>query len=786
MSTGDVSVVDGSEGDSGTASMMRCPQCGDIYASGSEKCSRDGALLAPDGPDPLIGRIFAGRYEIAAKLGEGGMGVVYKARHQMLNRMVAIKLLLPSLCRDPRVLKRFQLEARAASSLSHGNIVTVYDCGVDPGGVPYIVMDFLEGTCLGATIDADGPLAADRAAPIFMQIADALNHAHKRGVLHRDLKPSNVMLVKGDDGEDRVKLVDFGIAKILSPEGSQQKLTATGEIFGSPCYMSPEQCLGEPLDARSDIYAFGCLMYESLTGKPPFVGANLLETIQKQINEDPEPFAEDGSASALGKSLASIVMQSLRKDPAQRFQSMSELRDALKHAIADRDDPSRQGEQPSRSTSGQLHADVPLEELIARAKAGDADCQYALADRYQYGEGVSVDLPEAIRWYERAADGGAERAENALACMYEVGDGVEPDKTRALALYRRAADRGHAVAQYNLARCYRCGIGTTQDADAAMRWYAMAANQGDPDSQLALGFMLLRGEGCEADLESASQWFKKAADQGLAEAQYRLALCFKYGDGVRVDTTKAAHWAEKAARQGSADAQVLLADLYYVGEGVNQDFGEAMKWYSLAAETGDAFALNSLGNMHYYGYGTPCDYAQAVSYYRRAAEAGLDLAQSNLAECYYNGEGAERDYGEAARLWRLAAAQGYSWAYYRLGQCHERGLGVRRDLLEAIRLHRKAAALEVESAEVLESHPELGRVTGSEWNDLIETYGLRGDKTLLSYAESFEQGLGVEKSLDKALAFYSEAAESPEKSVRQKAQKKLKDMGVLLTYKPEG
>lgn len=276
--------------------------------------------------DALVGTILAKRYELKSFIGQGGMSVVYKATDKQLGKTVAVKLLLPHLVNDPITYQRFQLEARAASSLTHTNIVTIYDFGAGENNEPYIVMDYLDGTPLNDAIKMLRGLALERSVAIFVQIADALQCAHSNNVLHRDLKPSNVLLIHQGPALDIVKLVDFGIAKLIPQDGGESlHLTKTGEVFGSPFYMSPEQCRGEKVDARSDIYSMGCLMYEVIAGKPPIVGANLMETLYRQLSEVPPSFSISCPDSKVPERLEAIVFKALHKDPAMRHQTMDEL-----------------------------------------------------------------------------------------------------------------------------------------------------------------------------------------------------------------------------------------------------------------------------------------------------------------------------------------------------------------------------------------------------------------------------------------------------------------------------
>jgi serine/threonine protein kinase len=277
----------------------------------------------------MLGTTLADRYRIISIVGQGGMSVVYKAHHELMKRMVAIKMLHTKQMQDEESVARFQQEAQAASQLNHVNVITVHDFGVSEDGRHYLVMDFVEGDSLAEILDESGPLPYTRAIPIFIQVCEGLGHAHENGIIHRDLKPGNIMVVQRD-GRDLVKVVDFGVAKMLPRKGKpMQQLTHTGEIFGTSLYLSPEQCAGKLLDTRSDIYAFGCVMHEVLTAVPPFVGINLLDTMQKHINEPVPTFAQTAPELAIPPRLEQIVMKALAKLPEDRYQTMEELRSDL-------------------------------------------------------------------------------------------------------------------------------------------------------------------------------------------------------------------------------------------------------------------------------------------------------------------------------------------------------------------------------------------------------------------------------------------------------------------------
>jgi serine/threonine protein kinase/tetratricopeptide (TPR) repeat protein len=278
-----------------------------------------------------------GRYRILEKVGVGGMGTVYRAEHVVLRREVAIKVLRTELLLDSMAMARFEQESRACAALSHPNLVAVYDCGINALSQPYLVMEFLRGQSLMEIIKESGPLSLKQFFEVFIEVVGALDYAHQNHVIHRDLKPSNILLSEDPRGGMTTKIVDFGVAKIEDLGGEFQMLTRTGEVFGSPAYMSPEQCQGNQVDNRSDIYAIGCVMYEALCGKQAFKGANIMTIMTKQMEDDPVPPEHIENGEGLPADVQLMVMTCLRKDPDDRFQSMKELKDELErlqHSVA--------------------------------------------------------------------------------------------------------------------------------------------------------------------------------------------------------------------------------------------------------------------------------------------------------------------------------------------------------------------------------------------------------------------------------------------------------------------
>ena len=240
-----------------------------------------------------------GNYRVSRLLGEGGMGVVYLAQHPVIGRKVAIKLLHVALARDQDIVSRFFNEARAIHMIAHANIVEILDFGQTTDGQPYFIMEFLEGEALSEAV-ARGPMTPEEVEAIGVQMCRALWAAHAKGIVHRDLKPHNVQLVPRPEGPPLVKILDFGVAKILaSPDGAQSVKTRTGSLMGTPLYMSPEQCKGAgTLDHRTDIYSLGVMLFEMLAGRPPFVAEGVGELFAKHMLEEPPPLLDFASQYA--------------------------------------------------------------------------------------------------------------------------------------------------------------------------------------------------------------------------------------------------------------------------------------------------------------------------------------------------------------------------------------------------------------------------------------------------------------------------------------------------------
>ncbi|MGZ3422327.1 MAG: protein kinase domain-containing protein, partial [Polyangiales bacterium] len=326
----------------------KCPACGAEFGPEIGFCAHDGTRLVdksenqkPIDHDPLIGRQIGGRYRLIKRIGEGGMGVVYLAEHEAIEKKVAIKILKEQYAQREDVVARFQQEAKSASRVKHQGVLEVFDFGRTEDHRFFLVMELLDGVDLAHTLEHETSIEPRRAVGICLQVARALAAAHSKGVVHRDLKPENIFARLDELGREHVKVVDFGIAQ-LRAEGEDatdpnaklqgRKLTKTGMIFGTPEYMSPEQAAGKTVDQRVDVYALGVILFELLTGRTPFQGETFLAILNAHVMEPiPTVASMAPPGFACSPELEDVVRGALAKDPEGRYRTMGDLADALLH-----------------------------------------------------------------------------------------------------------------------------------------------------------------------------------------------------------------------------------------------------------------------------------------------------------------------------------------------------------------------------------------------------------------------------------------------------------------------
>ena len=313
--------------------MSTCSKCGTKYPDTVRFCTRDGTVLEHDAPseETQIGKVLAGKYRLDAYLSRGGMGSVYRATHLMLEKPVALKVIKPELVGSSEFARRFQREARAATSLNHPNIVAVYDLGQAEDGTLYIAMELVDGPSLKDAIRKSGPMDPIRIVRLMRQVLGALALAHRNHIVHRDLKPQNIMLATDRDGNEIAKLVDFGIAKTFD---DRTQLTSTGFAIGTPQYMAPEQASGSDVDGRSDLYSLGIILYEMLVAEVPFDDPSTPAILVKHLTETPMRPSLRRKDVAVHRGLEDIAVRCLEKDPSKRYQSAEEMAQAMAAAVS--------------------------------------------------------------------------------------------------------------------------------------------------------------------------------------------------------------------------------------------------------------------------------------------------------------------------------------------------------------------------------------------------------------------------------------------------------------------
>lgn len=313
----------------------------------------------------MIGRVFLGRYEIQRLLGEGGMGKVYLARQQDLGRQVVVKVMHDHVAVDSRFRDRFQRETLLMARFHHPNAVTLYDASLnDPNG-PCIVMEYVKGVNLEALLAKNGRLESPRVGRILTPLCDVLQAAHDEGIIHRDLKPANLMILDPDTPKERVKVMDFGLAKLME-DSTNRRVTDTNIDFavGTPGYIAPEQVRGETMNHRGDIYSVGVMLYELLTGRLPFQGANSMDVLLAHATEPPPRFADIGLTDWVPPGVEAIVMQCLAKDPDDRPQSARDLADSYADAIQRAQTTMNTVTKPVRTSPSRPTPPPPSEDLV--------------------------------------------------------------------------------------------------------------------------------------------------------------------------------------------------------------------------------------------------------------------------------------------------------------------------------------------------------------------------------------------------------------------------------------
>jgi eukaryotic-like serine/threonine-protein kinase len=626
-----------------------------------------------------------GQYEIGELLGEGGLGQVHAAFDTVLQRQVAVKSLRPELLNDANFVERFRVEATSLARLNHPNITTIYSL-IPDGKNLYMVMELVRGHTLDDILQKrNASIEIRESLAIISQAADGLAYAHSMGVIHRDIKPANLMIAENGV----LKIMDFGIARV---RGSQ-RLTRTGSIVGTLAYMAPEQLRGEEGDEASDIYSLAIVLYEMLSGSPPFSATSEYDLMQAQINERPQRLIP--RVPGLESAVESALLRALAKKPGQRFPSARAFSDALGASALRLDAPKILHNDTrlleiqttpasigaNRSPFERLAASLPFAgspALRAAALGGGGALAVGLAViGFVLWPGASNPPPAPApiaQTHPSAAPSGPQAppltpvdlpSTSPPANNKPAGNANNIPSTStptSLANVIQAANRGDAEAENELGYMYLTGAsGLPRDETKALSWFQKAAAQNFAKAEVNLGDMYFYGLGSldKSYLEALS-WYLKAAEQKNAGAEFRLGSMFEQGFGTKVDPQQAVDYYRSAADQGYPDAENVLGYLYATGgDGLQKDDKQAVEWYRKAAEQGFRKAQKNLGDMYFRGLGVPAvDQKGAMQWYKKAADQGDPAAQFMLGYMYEKGLGTDQNNDTALDYYRKAAGNG--------------------------------------------------------------------------------------------------------------------------------
>jgi serine/threonine protein kinase/TPR repeat protein len=629
-----------------------------------------------------------GQYEIRDLLGEGGLGQVHAAFDTVLQRAVAIKSLRPELLNDTNFVDRFRVEATSLARLNHPNITTIYSL-IPEGKNLYMVMELVRGHTLDDILKKrNAPIEVRECLAIIAQAADGLSYAHSMGVIHRDIKPANLMVAENGV----LKIMDFGIARV---RGSQ-RLTRTGSIVGTLAYMAPEQLRGEEGDESCDLYSLAIVLYEMLSGSPPFNATSEYDLMQAQINQRPDRLIP--RVPGLDGGVESALMRALSKKPAQRFPSVRAFSDALGASALRLDAPkilhndTRLLETPAFSVPIAPPKRSPLDQVTGALMPYWMRLSPEMRAVALGGGGALVVALAfiAVMFWPSSSTPPAPAPQVIAAKPAQTPPKAPARSATPASVPPAASQRGNAPGLAPVAKPDTQGTEPASLADIIP-----AADRGDPAAQNALGLKYATGaDGLPRDETKAVEWYTKAALQGYPAAETNLGDMYFFGrGGLDKNPLEALSWYLKAAQQQWPDAQYRLAYMYEVGSGTAKDVQRAAELYRSAATAGYPDAQNVLGVLYATGGdGLPKDDQQAVQWYRKAADQGFAKAEKNLGDMYFFGHGVDRDYDQALQWYKKAADQQFAEAQYRLGYMYEKGLGTQQSNQDAIALYKQAVS----------------------------------------------------------------------------------------------
>ncbi|HUI95386.1 MAG TPA: protein kinase [Xanthobacteraceae bacterium] len=653
-----------------------------------------------------------GQYEIRQLLGEGGIGQVHAAFDTVLEREVAIKSLRPELLSDKSFIDRFRGEAKSLALLNHPNITTLYSLLPDGGNLS-MVMELVRGDTLDVLLKKrEGALGIQESLAIIAQAADGLAYAHSMGVIHRDIKPANLMITQGG----LLKIMDFGIARV---RGSQ-RLTRDGSMVGTLAYMAPEQLRGDPGDERSDLYSLAIVLYELLSGAPPFEAQSDYDLMQMHIAAKPRRLM--GRLPDLNPKVEAALMRALAKKPEQRFASARAFSDEL-GATALRVDASKIvaegtrliGRPPAEALQAPAEKAAITDTFDKVSTAVDARLGFVPAEwRMPAAIGIAtLMVAGALTAGALTLMPGATQAPASTASTDAPQRGATIPPAKAPEVSYRSVDIAPTSPPASPSGAAPPSSSLPLTAPATVPAGASGATPVNRPAASAFDRAAFVAAVGHKDFATAIAMAQPDADNGDRDAQFRVAYLNDSAgpNKEHPNDALAAAWYRRAADKGHVVAAFNLASMYEEGRGIgNPSETEAFRWFLKAAEGNDAEAQNRVGYMYETGSGTLKDEFGAARWYGKAAAQGLAKAMDNLANMYASGRGVDRkDEAAALKLYQQAADKGFAKSEEKLGWWYENGLGgLTKNAETAAAWYEKAAAHGAPRAQA-----DLDRLRGS-------------------------------------------------------------------------
>ncbi|MGD0901738.1 MAG: protein kinase [Terracidiphilus sp.] len=727
--------------------MKTCPQCDSGYPDSQMVCPSHGGVLN-EIRDLKPGMLIRNTYRIVRKLGQGGMGAVYLARHTLMDEPMALKFLSSELSRDEGFTNRFLREVRTLRQVRHKNVVDAGNLEPAEDGTLFFPMEFVDGPDLRKLMDAaPKPFDVGLALSIARGIAEGLGAAHAKGMVHRDIKPENILMAR--DGENWIpKIADFGI--VATRELSQY--TQTGSLLLTPFYAAPEQWMGmraAELDGRTDLYALGGVLFEMLTGQKAFSAENYQGWAHEHLTTMPQPPSSLRPDLANWKGLDALVLHLLAKERDQRPKDVAEtlhLLDAVVYVPPPVVRPVTVAESAGtvgHGGAGGIAGRVPVWVwaaalavlLIAAFVAGRifsprasipsqsaSELAPPTSQALPAGPGSAQDVrpnssspnPSASRTPAPAmvvaskppaqkpqpgsepnapTEGASTPVQQASVADVELQAFSLFSRKRysaARPLFQKACDGGDLGGCSNLGILYQNGQGGAQDFAQARALYQKACDGGTTAGCVGLGILFQNGQGGAQDYAQARSLYQKACDGGTMDGCFDIGVLYQNGQGGTQDYAQAAILYQKACVGGSMDGCTGLGFLFDTGQGVTQDHAQARLWFQKACVGGNVHGCYDLGVLYEHGQGGAQDYAQARTLYQQACDGGEMEGCTGLGVLYANAEGVTQDYAQA-RTWCQKACDGGNMSgCYDLGVFYQKGEGVTQDNAQARTWYQKA------------------------------------------------------------------------------------------------